>query len=276
MVKSTKKALVICMAAAMMMSSVTGCSGGGAKADASPTTEAVTEAKQEEAEVTEADSGSGEADESDEDSEDVEYSFSTPDGEEIGDAEDPGCNEASMMIEDLKSPVTSENRGEYDYTDKAMEYLNYIGTNLKDRNAEDPEGSDHNKAVDWIKGELKAAGYTDDQIEDQETKSDGYNIHNIVLTIPGEDDSKQILAGVGIVPAVEQHGIVISAGDIVRGDQRVGTNVGAAIRIDGRDADGRHRIECRRLIEVVDDPKIFKGTHEKFSFLFHDIFRILK
>ena len=45
MVKSTKKALVICMAAAMMMSSVTGCSGGGAKADASPTTEAVTEAK---------------------------------------------------------------------------------------------------------------------------------------------------------------------------------------------------------------------------------------
>ena len=195
MVKSAKKALVICMAAAMMMSSVTGCSGGGAKADASPTTEAVTEAKQEEAEVTEADSGSGEADESDEDSEDVEYSFSTPDGEEIGDAEDPGCNEASMMIEDLKSPVTSENRGEYDYTDKAMEYLNYIGTNLKDRNAEDPEGSDHNKAVDWIKGELKAAGYTDDQIEDQETKSDGYNIHNIVLTIPGEDDSKQILAG---------------------------------------------------------------------------------
>ena len=106
---------------------------------------------------------------------------------------------ASHVIGSLNSPVTSANRAEYDYTDKAMEYLNYIGTHLKDRGSLTPKDNEHDKAADWIISELKEAGYSDEQIIEQEAdvekRSRTYKVRNIVLTVPGEDESGQIIAG---------------------------------------------------------------------------------
>lgn len=61
--------------------------------------------------------------------------------------------------------------------------------------SQDPEKTDHDKTVEWILSELKAAGFTDDQIVEQNVDEAGTKIHNIILTVPGEDETKQIIAG---------------------------------------------------------------------------------
>ncbi len=212
MFKKSKRALVIGIAAAMMMASVTGCSEKNNTTSTNTTAEVVVEneapvdadnkandiatATDQAADVNK-DETKDEA-EVVEDSEDMESTgFYDSEGNPIRgeEIEDPANNSASSLIKDLKSPVTAENIAEYDYTEKAMEYLNYIGTNLKNRDSQDPEKTDHDKTVEWILSELKSAGFTDDQIVEQNVDEAGTKIHNIILTVPGEDDSKQIIAG---------------------------------------------------------------------------------
>ncbi|MBO4457403.1 MAG: M28 family peptidase [Butyrivibrio sp.] len=125
-------------------------------------------------------------------------SFATNNRAELPEDHIP-VSKASAVIGRLTSPVTSANRTAYDYTDKAMEYLEYIGTHLKDRGSRTPDSNEHDKAADWIVSELKAAGYDDDRIVEQEAeverRNTTYKVRNIILTVPGEDESKQIIAG---------------------------------------------------------------------------------
>lgn len=110
-------------------------------------------------------------------------------------------NTASAVIGTLTTDVNADNAGDYNYSAKAMEYLEYIGKNLANRNF-DGSGSNnvHEKTQDWIVSELLGAGYAEDQIglEYFQVKWDetaSYTGCNIILSVEGEDPSKQIIAG---------------------------------------------------------------------------------
>ena len=120
------------------------------------------------------------------DSEDSETEYSIYGEDEFETAE---ANAASAMIPELKSETVTADKDKYDYSDLAMEYLGQIGKGIK-----------KNKMAEWIIDTLKEAGYSDDQIELQEFEYEDYmglnkTGHNIVLTVEGEDTSKQIIAG---------------------------------------------------------------------------------
>lgn len=104
-----------------------------------------------------------------------------------GDGEEPALNKSSAVIGNLKTSVTSANITDYDFTDQAMAYLEHIGTS----------GESRESLRDWIIGELKNAGYSDEQIVVEHFKADWASIKgdNIILTVEGEDPSKQIIAG---------------------------------------------------------------------------------
>ena len=108
-------------------------------------------------------------------------------------------NKASAMIGSLTSPVTSENIADYDFSDRAMTYLERIGTDFKNRDLESGDTNNaHDAARDWIISELKSAGYSDEQITLESFDVDDSNNvegNNIILTVEGEDPSKQIIAG---------------------------------------------------------------------------------
>ena len=89
-----------------------------------------------------------------------------------------GCSEKEMQVEDinkndsaewiasLSSDVNTENMKDYDFTSLAMEYLEYIGQNLANRDLDGAgDNNMHDAAQDWIISELIHAGYSMDQIE---------------------------------------------------------------------------------------------------------------
>ena len=91
-----------------------------------------------------------------------------------------------------------------DFSGKATAYLEKFGKDFTDRSAV-PVGetakanNSHAATVDFIISELKKAGYTDDQISISEFEGTGdfgpnYKGENIVLTVPGKDTGKQVLA----------------------------------------------------------------------------------
>ena len=97
----------------------------------------------------------------------------------------------------LRSAVTAANRDDYDFTDKALEYLDYIGENHRDRSGAD---GGHDAFGDWLTAELMSFGYDPAQIEAQPFSGeslfgDPVQGQNIVLTIPGQCDEKQIIVG---------------------------------------------------------------------------------
>ena len=107
--------------------------------------------------------------------------------EAVDESEQPAPNKASAMIGSLTTPVTSANMADYDFTDQAMAYLERIGTS----------GDSKADLREWIIGELKSAGYSDEQIVVEHFKVDWDSVEgdNVVLTVEGEDPSKQIIAG---------------------------------------------------------------------------------
>ncbi len=99
--------------------------------------------------------------------------------------------------------VASAEETTYDFSEQAETYLTYIGTNLTNRNVvaegeeEDPT-STHEETIEWILSELKNAGYADEQIVHETEMSSSYDekkypVTNIVLTVEGQDTSKQII-----------------------------------------------------------------------------------
>lgn len=109
------------------------------------------------------------------------------DGMDLYDGVKP--NAASALIPRLTSNVNGTNRDSYDYTDVAIKYLETIATSIKKK-----------ELGMWIIDELVKAGYDDRQImrqsfpyyDDEDVEQKGCNI---VLTVEGEDPSKQIIAG---------------------------------------------------------------------------------
>ena len=117
--------------------------------------------------------------------------------------DDIAKNEAAAMIGSLSTEVNAGNKDEYDYSALAMEYLEYIGQNLANRNV-DGSGDDnrHDDATEWIVSELKKAGYSDVQADGGWYELEEFSIYlgqhtgsNIILTIPGEDTAHQIIVG---------------------------------------------------------------------------------
>ena len=124
-----------------------------------------------------------------------------------------GCSEKEMQVEDinkndsaewiasLSSDVNTENMKDYDFTSLAMEYLEYIGQNLANRDLDGAgDNNMHDAAQDWIISELIHAGYSMDQIEKERfevnwSEEEHYVGHNIILTVKGEDPTRQIIAG---------------------------------------------------------------------------------
>ena len=100
----------------------------------------------------------------------------------------------------LTTVVTKENRSEYDFTEKALEYLTAIGENYPDRSgAEDGTDDAHNAFGNWLMEELISCGYDPTQIEEQAFSGesmfgDPVQGRNIILTVPGQLQD-QIIVG---------------------------------------------------------------------------------
>lgn len=95
-------------------------------------------------------------------------------------------NNAKLEVEVLKELNN-------DCSDLALEYLNYIGTNLVDRSFADDD-SQHDDTVEYIISELKAAGYDDSQIVSE--KNNEYpEVHNVVVNLPGKNHDKKLVVG---------------------------------------------------------------------------------
>ena len=111
----------------------------------------------------------------------------------------PGAADNPALSE-LKSMVTAENRSEYDFTDKAMEYLNLIGEKYPERSSVDEKtGKADETFGDWLINELTACGYDPQQISQQRftsktTDEESVQGRNIILTVPGREKG-QIIAG---------------------------------------------------------------------------------
>ena len=109
-------------------------------------------------------------------------------------------NGGKEIIAKLHSLVTAENCSDYDFSEKAMEYLNVIAENYQNRCIGlDGNDNTHEAFIDWLENEIIMCGYTEDQLEEQPFTAEGYegevNGKNIILTIPGEDTSHQIIVG---------------------------------------------------------------------------------
>ena len=96
----------------------------------------------------------------------------------------------------------------YDYAELCEEYMEYIATNFPDRGdiqeGVDPgEDNRHEECRAYLISELKKAGYTEDEIEEdafQTVKTRKgvtkiYNGVNLIVTIEGADPTKQIVVG---------------------------------------------------------------------------------
>lgn len=86
----------------------------------------------------------------------------------------------------------------------AQQYLTYIGTHLQNRSAvtdktKADQDNAHEKTIEWIIAELESAGVSSDQIQKQvfEKASDSYTYActNIVVTLKGRSDARQVIVG---------------------------------------------------------------------------------
>lgn len=105
---------------------------------------------------------------------------------------------STVSISGLKTLVTEENRNDYDFTEKALEYLTRIAENYPVRSSSDARA--HDAFVDWLLKELIACGYSAGQIEQQTFSEESFysgvvNGRNIILTVPGKTDDRQIIVG---------------------------------------------------------------------------------
>lgn len=103
----------------------------------------------------------------------------------------------AALLSALKTTVDAQNRSDYDFTDRAMAYLNEIGRSFPVRGC----GSDAPDAFgDWLIEQLLACGYDAAQIEAQPFEcedmfGDTAAGRNILLTVPGQADEGQIIVG---------------------------------------------------------------------------------
>lgn len=109
-------------------------------------------------------------------------------------------NATALLISQLTAGVEVADKNEYDFTERAMEYLEYIGKSLEARGEGETNASGTREIGDWIIEELTKVGYSDESTELQEfdyedATGDKQKGRNIIVTVEGEDPSKQIIAG---------------------------------------------------------------------------------
>lgn len=104
-----------------------------------------------------------------------------------------GITTEAEIITEIQPLPYSKDDINYDYSDAAIDYLNYIGNNLTDRSYS-TSGSDHDATVEFIISELIKAGYSEDQITSIVTSTYPY-VQNVILTVPGYNHNKQIIVG---------------------------------------------------------------------------------
>lgn len=115
-------------------------------------------------------------------------------GDKISEASD------KIVLSELESIVTATNRSEYDFTDKALEYLTIIGEKFPERSIVDEKtGKADDKFGEWLINELVTGGYDPKQISEQRfwgdtVFGDPVQGRNIILTIPGQEEG-QIIVG---------------------------------------------------------------------------------
>ena len=106
---------------------------------------------------------------------------------------------STRTLSDLMTVVTKENCSDYDFTEKAMEYLTIIGEQYPNRSSsEDGTDNVHDEFGNWLLKELVACGYDPGQIEEQpftgksmfDTPVEG---RNIILTVPGQMEGQIIV-----------------------------------------------------------------------------------
>ncbi len=117
-----------------------------------------------------------------------------PDGSRTPESSRDG-SASENALEGLASLVSAEDRDEYDFTEKAMEYLGFIAENYPDRSEEG-----HDAFGDWLRAELENCGYASSQIEEQSFNEETVweetvTGRNIILTVPGKRADRQIIAG---------------------------------------------------------------------------------
>lgn len=123
----------------------------------------------------------------------------TPDKDSSGKTVDG--NATAVLVSKLTGGVDAADKKEYDFTERAMEYLEYMGKVLEARGEGETNASRTREIGDWIIEELTKAGYNNENVElqefDYEDATSGKQIgRNIIVTVEGEDPSKQIIAGV--------------------------------------------------------------------------------
>ena len=113
-----------------------------------------------------------------------------------------GCSVShdKPAISDLRSKVTAKNFSKYDFTEKALEYLNFIGEEFPERSYMDGDVVKTNEEFgDWLIKELIDCGYDPQQILDQHFNAVTMTYvyvegRNIEVTIPGKKEG-QIIVG---------------------------------------------------------------------------------
>lgn len=86
-----------------------------------------------------------------------------------------------------------------DFSENAFAMLEFIGREFKNRSVEFDESAEipntHEETRLWIKSELIKAGYPADIIAEQSFVDEDDKITNLILTVPGKDNSHQIIVG---------------------------------------------------------------------------------
>ncbi|MBQ1372173.1 MAG: M28 family peptidase [Oscillospiraceae bacterium] len=118
---------------------------------------------------------------------------------ETEEAEFADQDAAYTRIPKLTPGFAADERDAYDFTELALQNLEQIGKGLEARSGEDSAQQDVVALGDWIVEELLRAGYRQDQIEQQYFDYEDYrgrqSGRNLVLSVEGEDPSRQILVG---------------------------------------------------------------------------------
>ena len=98
-----------------------------------------------------------------------------------------------------RTVVTRKNRSDYDFSEKAMEYLSTIGNEFPNRSVSEDRTDDVEGFRSWLEEELVRCGYDPSRIEEQSFS--GKNLddvmvdgRNIILTVPGRCP-EQIIVG---------------------------------------------------------------------------------
>lgn len=100
-----------------------------------------------------------------------------------------GCSSKIERAPIVIDKDISEIKDNYDFSELALEYMNYFGSECTNRMLGD---EDHDKAKEYIIDELKGTGYSEDMITTQKVAGVG---ENVILKVDGQNTDYSIVVG---------------------------------------------------------------------------------